>query len=53
MLQALRAWYDDWSETARTVLTRRDHLIRVGLAHRKPRATPAPPPVKDVTNPPS
>ena len=41
-LLALRAWYTDWAETARVVLTRRDHLIRVGLASRKPR-TPAPP----------
>ena len=38
-LIALRAWYADWAETARIVLTRRDHLIRVGLATRKPRAT--------------
>ena len=43
-LVALRAWYADWAETARIVLTRRDHLIRVGLASRKPR-TPAPPAV--------
>ena len=34
-LVALRAWFDDWSETARTVITRRDHLIRLGLAKRK------------------
>ncbi|MBK9260956.1 MAG: hypothetical protein IPM54_14230 [Polyangiaceae bacterium] len=34
-LAALRAWYDDWSETARTVIKRRDHLIRLGLAKRK------------------
>jgi len=34
-LVALRAWYDDWSETARSVITRRDHLIRLGLAKRK------------------
>jgi hypothetical protein len=49
-LRELRAWFDDWSETARTVLVRRDHAIRVGLAHRKTRAartvvTPAPAPV--------
>jgi len=34
-LSALRAWYDDWSDVARAVLSRRDHLIRVGLAKRK------------------
>lgn len=42
-LRALRAWYADWAETARTVLTRRDHLIRVGLATRKRAQTPTPP----------
>lgn len=36
LLRELRAWYDDWAETARTVLVRRDYAIRVGLAHRKP-----------------
>jgi len=36
-LAALRAWYDDWAETARTVVTRRDHLIRMGLAKRRAR----------------
>ena len=55
-LRALRAWYTDWAETARAVLTRRDHLIRVGLATRK-RAQPpmpviattgAPPPAPDA-----
>jgi hypothetical protein len=34
-LMALRAWYIDWSETARAVIKRRDHLIRLGLAKRK------------------
>ncbi|MDI3283222.1 hypothetical protein [Polyangium sp. 15x6] len=34
-LVTLRAWFDDWSETARTAITRRDHLIRLGLAKRK------------------
>lgn len=34
-LRALRAWYVDWSETARAVIHRRDYLIRLGLA--KPR----------------
>jgi hypothetical protein len=34
-LLALRAWYLDWSQTARAVIKRRDHLIRLGLARRK------------------
>ena len=41
-LRALRAWYIDWAETARVVLTRRDHLIRVGLATRKRSQPPMP-----------
>lgn len=36
-LVALRAWYEDWSDTARAVIKRRDHLIRLGLAQRKVR----------------
>ena len=42
MLRDLRAWYDDWSETARTVLVRKDHVIRLGLARRKVRAPGGP-----------
>lgn len=34
-LAALRAWFDEWSETARVVIKRRDHLIRLGLAKRR------------------
>jgi hypothetical protein len=34
-LVALRSWYEDWSETARAVFKRRDHLIKLGLAKRK------------------
>jgi hypothetical protein len=34
-LLALRSWYLDWSDTARSVITRRDYLIRLGLAQRK------------------
>lgn len=34
-LVALRAWFEDWSETARSVVPRRDYLIRLGLATRK------------------
>lgn len=32
---ALYAWWCDWSATARVVITRRDHLIRLGLATRR------------------
>jgi hypothetical protein len=31
----LYAWYGEWSEVARAVIKRRDHLIRLGLAKRK------------------
>jgi hypothetical protein len=34
----LYAWYSEWSETARALIKRRDHLIRMGLAKRKPAA---------------
>jgi hypothetical protein len=34
-LEKLRAWYVEWAETARAVISRRDHLIRLGLAKRK------------------
>jgi hypothetical protein len=34
-LLALYRWYRDWSETARAVITRRDWLIRLGLANRR------------------
>ncbi len=34
-LRALRVWYVDWSEMARSVVKRRDYLIRLGLAKRK------------------
>ncbi len=36
-LLELYAWYKEWSEIARAVVKRRDYLIRLGLAHRKPR----------------
>jgi len=36
-LQALRAWYEEWSELAHAAIKRRDHLIFLGLAKRKPR----------------
>lgn len=34
-LIALKAWLDDWSATARTVITRRDQRIALGLAQRR------------------
>jgi hypothetical protein len=40
-LRKLRAWYDEWSETARAVIKRRDQLIRLGLAKRIKRKAPA------------
>ncbi|MCU0694051.1 MAG: hypothetical protein MUF54_21885 [Polyangiaceae bacterium] len=36
-LNAVRAWYEDWSEVAHAVVKRRDQLIRLGLAQRKAR----------------
>lgn len=36
-LLALKLWFEDWAETARTVIKRRDVLIRMGLAERKDR----------------
>ena len=38
----LRAFYDEWSEVARLTLTRRDYLIRLGLAQRKSSRKPEP-----------
>lgn len=34
-LVELRAWYKDWSETARAVITRKDYLIMLGLSKRR------------------
>jgi hypothetical protein len=36
-LEALRAWYHDWSETARAVIRRRDYLVMLGLVKRRVR----------------
>jgi hypothetical protein len=52
-LHKIYAWITAWSEMARTVITRRDQLIRLGIAKRRVAktkttvvpATPAPPPV--------
>ncbi len=34
-LLELRAWYKDWSQTARAVITRKDYLIMLGLSKRR------------------
>jgi hypothetical protein len=34
-LLELRSWYRDWATTARAVITRKDHLIQLGLRKRK------------------
>ena len=31
-LVALEAWYEEWATVARAVVTREDHLVRLGLA---------------------
>lgn len=31
----LRAWYEDWSQTARAVITRKDYLVMLGLSRRR------------------
>jgi hypothetical protein len=42
-LRELRTWYREWSEVARALVTRRDHLITLGLARRKARKKAKPP----------
>jgi hypothetical protein len=34
-LRVLRAWFEEWSELLRAEITRRDYLIRLGLAEKK------------------
>jgi len=34
-LRSLRAWYEEWSELARSEVSRKDYLLRLGLARRK------------------
>ncbi len=34
-MEALAAWFGDWSNTARAIIQRRDHLIRLGLLKRR------------------
>lgn len=42
-LLPLRAWYEEWSEIARARISRKDYLIRLGLAQRKkPKKEPPP-----------
>lgn len=36
-LRKIHAWITAWSEVARTVVSRRDHQIRLGIAKRRPR----------------
>jgi hypothetical protein len=60
-LAALHAWYVDWSETARTVIRRRDFLVMLGVAKRRrhdnqpvapgPVVMPAPSPTVPVVVP--
>lgn len=46
-LARLRVWYEEWSEIARVAVKRRDLLILLGLAKRKPpKKKPAAPPAK-------
>ncbi|WP_437277287.1 hypothetical protein WME90_39545 [Sorangium sp. So ce375] len=56
-LAKLRAWFDEWSTTARAVIKKRSYLIRLGLASRKVRQrkpTAAPPnPGKPTATPPN
>jgi hypothetical protein len=41
--RALYAWYTEWADIARSLVSRRDHLIRLGLAsRRKPAKKPTP-----------
>jgi hypothetical protein len=53
-LQALREWYEEWSEIARALFSRRDYLIRLGMAssrrssgpEEEPEQSPAPNPAE-------
>ncbi len=40
-LRALHAWYRDWATTARSVIPRRDWLIRLGVVERRRGGAPA------------
>jgi hypothetical protein len=41
-LVALKKWYDEWATTARIYLTKKSHLIALGLANRKSPKAKAP-----------
>jgi hypothetical protein len=43
-LVALKQWYDEWATTARALVKKRLHLIRLGLAQRKVKTKAAPTP---------
>jgi hypothetical protein len=57
VLRKIHAWITAWSEMARTVITRRDQMIRLGIAKRRARKskktdlTPAAPPVTSPSTP--
>ena len=34
-LVALRGWFEEWSATAKSVVKKKSHLIRLGFASRK------------------
>ncbi len=54
-LAAVYEWVQDWSDCARTVVTRRDQLIRLGIGKRRARkgAGPPPPVVAPIVAPPA
>lgn len=45
-LTNLKRWYDDWATTARAVIRKRSHLIRLGLANRRSPTKHEPTPVE-------
>lgn len=48
-LRALRAWFEEWAELARGELSRKDYLLRLGLARRKRPARAGAPSPSDPT----
>jgi len=51
-LLAVYDWVQDWSDCARTVITRRDQLIRLGIGKRRPRKSDAQPTPQPPVAPP-
>jgi hypothetical protein len=47
ILTELHAWYLDWSTTARNLITRRQHLIALGIASPRKHEPEAPAPAED------